>query len=83
MEEQIFEVAGPAHVLDLREVDRTCIEVVGGKGANLEELAKLEGIRVPDGFCVSTTAFKQVMGATQIGESGAPRSTTEATRRPR
>jgi len=27
--------------------------VVGGKGANLGELSKIEGIRVPDGFCMA------------------------------
>ena len=50
-------------VLGFQEVDRTDIGVVGGKGANLGELSRLEGIRVPDGFCVSTEAFKRVMGA--------------------
>ena len=52
-----------AYVLGFQEVDRTDIGVVGGKGANLGELSRLEGIRVPDGFCVSTEAFKRVMGA--------------------
>lgn len=51
-----------AYVLGFQEVDRTEIRVVGGKGANLAELSKLEGIRVPDGFCVSTEAFRRVMG---------------------
>ena len=50
-------------VLGFQEVDRTDIGLVGGKGANLGELSRLEGIRVPDGFCVSTEAFKRVMGA--------------------
>ena len=52
-----------AYVLGFGEVDRADIGVVGGKGANLGELSRLEGIRVPDGFCVSTEAFKRVMGA--------------------
>ena len=52
-----------SYVLDFQEVERTNIGVVGGKGANLGELSRLEGIRVPDGFCVSTEAFKRVMGA--------------------
>src|SRR5205814_520788 len=38
--------------------------VVGGKGANLGELSKIEGIRVPDGFCISTEAFKRIIGET-------------------
>jgi len=52
-----------AVVLALQEVDRSHIGVVGGKGANLGELHRLDGIRVPDGFCVSTEVFKRVMGA--------------------
>ncbi len=52
-----------AYVLGFQEVDRTDIGVVGGKGANLGELSRLDGIRVPDGFCVSTEAFKRVLGA--------------------
>ena len=52
-----------AYVLGLQEVDRTDIGVVGGKGANLGELSRLEGIHVPDGFCVSTEAFKRVLSA--------------------
>lgn len=38
--------------------------VVGGKGANLGGLSKIEGIRVPDGFCISTEAFKRIIGET-------------------
>jgi pyruvate,water dikinase len=52
-----------AYVLGFQEVDRTDVGVVGGKGANLGELSRLEGIRVPDGFCVSAEAFKRVLGA--------------------
>jgi pyruvate,water dikinase len=52
-----------AYVLSFEEVDRTDIGVVGGKGASLGELSRLEGIRVPDGFCVSTEAFKRILGA--------------------
>jgi rifampicin phosphotransferase len=52
-----------AYVLGFQEIDRTDVGVVGGKGANLGELSRLEGIRVPDGFCVSTEAFKRVLGA--------------------
>jgi phosphoenolpyruvate synthase/pyruvate phosphate dikinase len=52
-----------ASVLGFQEVDRDDVGVVGGKGANLGELSRLEGVRVPDGFCVSTEAFERVMGA--------------------
>ncbi len=52
-----------AYVLGFREIDKTSATVVGGKGANLAEISRLEGICVPDGFCVSVEAFKRVFGA--------------------
>jgi phosphoenolpyruvate synthase/pyruvate phosphate dikinase len=48
-------------VVGLREVDRTQVAVVGGKGAHLGELLRIEGIRVPAGFCVTTDAFRRVV----------------------
>lgn len=51
-------------VLGFQEIDKTKLAVVGGKGANLGELTKLAGIRVPDGFCISTEAFQRIMGET-------------------
>ncbi|MCQ2011359.1 phosphoenolpyruvate synthase [Sporolactobacillus sp. STSJ-5] len=53
-----------SYVLRFREIDRTKLMVVGGKGANLGELFKIEGIRVPDGFCISTEAFKRIIEGT-------------------
>ena len=51
-----------SYVLGFQDIDTTKIAVVGGKGANLGELSRIEGIRVPDGFCLSTEAFKRVVG---------------------
>ncbi|MBF9129960.1 phosphoenolpyruvate synthase [Plantactinospora sp. S1510] len=48
------------YVLDLREVDETQVAVVGGKGAHLGGLSRIEGIRVPAGFCVTTDAFRRI-----------------------
>ncbi|MEE2056000.1 rifamycin-inactivating phosphotransferase [Rhodococcus artemisiae] len=48
------------YVLDFDEIDRTDIAQVGGKGANLGELARLAGAQVPEGFCVTTDAFRRV-----------------------
>lgn len=48
-------------VLDFKDIDKTKLLVVGGKGANLGELFKIEGIRVPDGFCISTEAYKRII----------------------
>ncbi|MGW6062063.1 rifamycin-inactivating phosphotransferase [Streptomyces sp. NPDC055189] len=49
------------YVLDLHEVDGTQTAIVGGKGAHLGELSRIEGVRVPGGFCVTTDAFRQIM----------------------
>src|SRR5207244_7872377 len=53
-----------SYVLGFQDIDKTKLMVVGGKGANLGELSKIEGIRVPDGFCLSTEAFKRSIGET-------------------
>jgi phosphoenolpyruvate synthase/pyruvate phosphate dikinase len=51
-------------VFHFQDIDKTKTEVVGGKGANLGELSRIEGIHVPDGFCISTEAFKRIIGET-------------------
>src|SRR5579872_5566935 len=51
-------------VLGFQDIDKTKLMVVGGKGANLGELSKIEGIHVPDGFCISSEDFKRIMGET-------------------
>ncbi len=53
-----------SYVLGFQEIDKTKLIVVGGKGANLGELSKIAGIRVPDGFCISTEAFKRIIRET-------------------
>jgi rifampicin phosphotransferase len=50
-----------SYVLGLQEIDLTQVEVVGGKGAHLGELSRIQGIRVPDGYCVTTDAFRRIM----------------------
>ncbi|GEM33770.1 phosphoenolpyruvate synthase [Nocardia neocaledoniensis NBRC 108232] len=52
-----------AYVLDFGDIDRTQVETVGGKGANLGELARVDGVAVPDGFCVTTEAFAATVAA--------------------
>jgi rifampicin phosphotransferase len=49
------------YVLGLEEVGTTQVALVGGKGAHLGELSRIEGIRVPAGFCVTTDAFRRIM----------------------
>jgi len=48
------------YVLSFQEIDRAKSMVVGGKGANLGELSRIKGIEVPDGFCVTTQAYKKI-----------------------
>src|SRR5579859_2483839 len=48
------------YVLSFQEIDRTKFMAAGGKGANLGELYRIKGIEVPDGFCVTTGAFKKI-----------------------
>jgi phosphoenolpyruvate synthase/pyruvate phosphate dikinase len=50
-----------AYVLGFQEIDQTQVAVVGGKGAHLGELSRIEGIRVPAGFCVTTDAFQRIL----------------------
>jgi rifampicin phosphotransferase len=48
------------YVLCFQEIDKTKFMVAGGKGANLGELCRLKGIQVPEGFCVTTEAYKKI-----------------------
>ncbi|HTP34444.1 MAG TPA: rifamycin-inactivating phosphotransferase [Candidatus Acidoferrales bacterium] len=49
------------YVSDFQEVDQTQLAAVGGKGAHLGELSRIDGLRVPPGFCVKTNAFQRIM----------------------
>ena len=49
------------YVLGFQEIDQEQVAVVGGKGAHLGELSRIEGIRVPAGFCVTTSAFQRII----------------------
>lgn len=46
-------------VLDFQEMDHTQLTLVGGKGLNLGQLSKMEGVSVPEGFCVTTEGYQQ------------------------
>ena len=50
-----------SYVLGFQEIDQTQVAIVGGKGAHLGELSRIDGIRVPAGFCVTTDAFRRIM----------------------
>ncbi len=50
-----------AMVLDLQEMGKTKLSLVGGKGFNLAELSKIQGIQVPEGFCVTTEGYQKAI----------------------
>src|ERR1039458_2286700 len=49
------------HTIGFLEIDKTKLPLVGGKGANLGELSRIEGVQVPEGFCVTTEAYKEII----------------------
>src|SRR4051794_1911079 len=49
------------YVLGLQEIDQTQVAIVGGKGAHLGELSRIEGVHVPAGYCVTTVAFRRII----------------------
>ncbi|MFB9475264.1 rifamycin-inactivating phosphotransferase [Nonomuraea salmonea] len=50
-------------VLAFDQADATDAAHTGGKGAHLAELSRVDGVRVPDGFCVTTDAYRRVVAA--------------------
>ena len=78
------------YVVALEEVDERQVALVGGKGANLGTLSRIEGIRVPVGFCVTTDAFRRItaeapsvddrLDQLSLAESGRPRGDQRAQR---
>jgi phosphoenolpyruvate synthase/pyruvate phosphate dikinase len=53
-----------SYVLGFQELDQTHVELVGGKGAHLGELSRIEDVHVPSGFCVTTDAFQRIIADT-------------------
>ncbi|WP_019910959.1 phosphoenolpyruvate synthase [Paenibacillus sp. HW567] len=50
-----------ALVLSFQEMEKTQLQLVGGKGLNLGELSNIEGIHVPEGFCVTTVGYQKAI----------------------
>src|SRR4051812_8344876 len=57
------------YTIDFRDIDKTMLQAVGGKGANLGELSRIEGVLVPEGFCVTTEAYKEIIGNSEAFNS--------------
>lgn len=48
-------------VLGFHEMEKTQLLLVGGKGLHLGELSKIQGIQVPEGFCVTTVGYQKAI----------------------
>ncbi|WP_405112942.1 phosphoenolpyruvate synthase [Paenibacillus sp. FSL K6-1217] len=46
-------------VIGLKEMDNAQLLLAGGKGANLSRLSRMEGIHVPEGFCVTIEGYQE------------------------
>lgn len=48
-------------VLDFKEMVDSQLRLIGGKGLHLGELSKIEGIQVPEGFCLTTEGYQRAI----------------------
>lgn len=48
-------------VIGFQEIEKSQLYLVGGKGLNLGELSKIEGIHVPEGFCITTAGYQKAI----------------------
>lgn len=49
------------YIITFNKIHKSDLMMVGGKGVNLGELSRVDGIRVPDGFCVTTEAYRKAI----------------------
>ncbi len=56
------------YILKFGQIDKSYLPCVGGKGANLGELMKA-GFRVPQGFCITTEAYRTFIGCSDMMQS--------------
>lgn len=55
------------YIMWFKEIRKKDVPLVGGKGASLGEMmAKLKGVPVPNGFCVTTHAYKHFLEVTAL-----------------
>ena len=48
-------------VLSFQEIKDTQLSLVGGKALNLGALSKIQGIQVPEGFCVTAAGYQKLL----------------------
>jgi pyruvate,water dikinase len=58
-QQQTQSSGGDALILPLSDLDRTLLQIAGGKAAQLGELLRA-GFAVPHGFCVTTVAYARI-----------------------
>lgn len=58
-------------VISLDGIDAGARAIVGAKAATLGELGRIEGVRVPAGFCVTTAAFERAAAGIDRAIDGA------------
>lgn len=51
-----------AYLLRFQDIHSSELMLVGGKGANLAELSRISGVVVPEGFCITANAYREVVG---------------------
>jgi phosphoenolpyruvate synthase/pyruvate phosphate dikinase len=55
-------------LIRLDQLGRNDVALAGGKAANLGELTRIDGVRVPPGFCLSTHVFRRFVTEPSIDE---------------
>ncbi|MGG4170067.1 phosphoenolpyruvate synthase [Rossellomorea vietnamensis] len=53
-------------VLSFEEMEQSQLSLVGGKGLNLGAISKIQGVRVPEGFSVTTVGFRRAVEQNEI-----------------
>jgi pyruvate,water dikinase len=49
------------YILNFTDPSAAELAMVGGKGANLAILSQIRGLTVPQGFCITTAAYKEIV----------------------
>lgn len=55
-------------LIRLEQLGRHDLALAGGKAANLGQLTRIDGVRVPSGFCLTTEAFRRFMATAGLDE---------------
>ncbi|WP_226002175.1 phosphoenolpyruvate synthase [Paenibacillus sp. BJ-4] len=63
-------------VLDFQEMDNPQLLLAGGKGLHLGALSKMQGIQVPEGFCVTTVGYQKAIEQNEMVHALLDRLTT-------